>query len=107
MTFASDKLPPTCFSLTVAPELKHAPLSQCVETALKDYFKQLDGHPTAHLYDMLLKEVEIPLFKAALEHTNGNQSRAAEILGLNRGTLRKKLKAYGLIDCHDNTIRKL
>jgi Fis family transcriptional regulator len=93
----SDSLKPEsehCFSL--ADTEKHAPLSECVETALKDYFEQLDGHTAANLYDMLLAEVEAPLFKATLAHTNGNQSRAAEILGLNRGTLRKKLKAYGL-----------
>jgi Fis family transcriptional regulator len=45
---------------------------------------------------MLMTEVEVPLLKATLAHTNGNQSRAAEILGINRGTLRKKLKLYGL-----------
>lgn len=83
-----------CFSL--ADTEKHAPLSECVETALKDYFEQLDGHSAANLYQMLLTEVEAPLFKATLAHTNGNQSLAAEILGLNRGTLRKKLKTYGL-----------
>jgi len=85
-----------CFDLNVAAEQKHAPLSECVENALKDYFEQLDGHPAANLYDMLLAEVEAPLLKATLTHTNGNQSRAAEILGLNRGTLRKKLKTYDL-----------
>jgi Fis family transcriptional regulator len=85
-----------CFNLGVDEQLKHAPLSVCVETALKDYFEQLNGQMTTNLYDMLLAEVEAPLFKAALEHTNGNQSRAAELLGLNRGTLRKKLKTYGL-----------
>lgn len=85
-----------CFSLGVSEELVHPPLSECVETALKDYFKHLDGHPAANLYEMLLAEVEAPLLRATLEHTNGNQSRAAEILGLNRGTLRKKLKTYGL-----------
>tara|TARA_R110000772_G_scaffold248205_1_gene362202 strand:+ start:71 stop:358 length:288 start_codon:yes stop_codon:yes gene_type:complete len=85
-----------CFSLGVSEELIHQPLSECVETALKDYFKHLEGHSAANLYEMLLAEVEAPLFKATLEHTNGNQSRAAEILGLNRGTLRKKLKTYGL-----------
>jgi len=82
--------------LCVDPAQKNAPLSECVETALKDYFEQLDGQPTTNLYDMLLTEVEAPLLKATLEHTKGNQSRAAEILGLNRGTLRKKLKTYGL-----------
>jgi len=85
-----------CFELSVDAEKQTAPLSVCVETALKDYFEQLNGQTTTNLYDMLLTEVEAPLFKATLEYTNGNQSRAAELLGLNRGTLRKKLKTYGL-----------
>lgn len=74
----------------------HGSLAECVEFALKAYFEQLDGHPAANLYEMLLAEVEAPLLKAALEHTNGNQCRTAEILGINRGTLRKKIKTYGL-----------
>ena len=96
MTHTTDNPAASCFDLKVAEKHKHAPLSECVETALKDYFEQLDGQPPAHLYEMLLAEVEAPLFKATLEHTQGNQSRAAEILGLNRGTLRKKLKLYDL-----------
>jgi len=96
MTDKLDNSNTACFNLGVAKETAHAPLSECVEAALKDYFEQLDGHTTANLYDMLLAEVEAPLLRATLEHTNGNQSRAAEILGLNRGTLRKKLKTYGL-----------
>jgi Fis family transcriptional regulator len=71
-------------------------LGECVEYALKTYFQQLGGHPAANLYDMLLAEVEAPLLRATLEHTNGNQSRTAEILGINRGTLRKKIKVYDL-----------
>jgi len=85
-----------CFDLAVEAERKHAPLSECVEVALKTYFQHLDGHTAANLYEMLLSEVEAPLLRATLEHTQGNQSRAAEILGLNRGTLRKKLKTYGI-----------
>ena len=75
---------------------EHGSLSECVEVAIKDYFKQLDGHHTTNLYDMLLAEVEAPMLKATLEHTRGNQCRAAEMLGISRGTLRKKLKTYGL-----------
>jgi len=93
---ALEKQPASCFDLELVEKRKHTPLSECVETALKDYFEQLNGHSTANLYDMLMAEVEVPLLKATLLHTNGNQSRAAEILGLNRGTLRKKLKSYGL-----------
>ncbi|NQY27349.1 MAG: DNA-binding transcriptional regulator Fis [Piscirickettsiaceae bacterium] len=96
MTDSSNNPSSPYCNLSVAEERSSAPLGECVENALRQYFKQLDGHPAANLYDMLLAEVEAPLFKATLSHTNGNQSRAAEILGLNRGTLRKKLKSYGL-----------
>ena len=82
--------------LGVAAEHSAVPLSDCVSRALSDYFEQLEGHSTANLYEMLMNEVEVPLLKATLDHTSGNQSRAAEILGINRGTLRKKLKLYGL-----------
>ncbi|MDT8370710.1 MAG: DNA-binding transcriptional regulator Fis [Gammaproteobacteria bacterium] len=96
MSYPQEQQTATCFDLAVEAERTHAPLSECVEVALKTYFKHLDGHSAANLYEMLLSEVEAPLLRATLEHTQGNQSRAAEILGLNRGTLRKKLKAYGL-----------
>jgi Fis family transcriptional regulator len=82
--------------LAVENTESNAPLHQCVTDALDDYFKHLNGHSTTNLYEMLLTEVEVPLFKATLNYTNGNQSRAAEILGINRGTLRKKLKQYDL-----------
>jgi Fis family transcriptional regulator len=48
------------------------------------------------LYDLVMREVEEPLFRAVLDYSAGNQSRAADILGINRGTLRKKLRTYGL-----------
>jgi Fis family transcriptional regulator len=85
-----------CAELGVNPEVSTAPLSDCVSRALHDYFHQLEGMPPANLYEMLMTEVEVPLLKATLSYTNGNQSRAAEVLGINRGTLRKKLKLYGL-----------
>jgi Fis family transcriptional regulator len=50
------------------------------------------------LYELILAEVEAPLMEAVMEYTKGNQSRAAIVLGLSRGTLRKKLKLYGLLD---------
>ncbi len=86
----------TCAELGVAAEHSTAPLSDCVTNALTEYFQQLEGHPAANLYEMLMTEVEVPMLRATLTHTSGNQSRAAEILGINRGTLRKKLKQYGL-----------
>lgn len=82
--------------LTVAREAQHQPLRDCAEAALKRYFSDLNGHVPANLYNMVVNEVEEPLLKAVLEFTRGNQSRAAEILGINRSTLRKKLRAHGL-----------
>lgn len=74
------------------------PLKDCVEDAMQGYFKQLEGHETNDLYQMVLNEIEEPLFRSVLEYTKGNQSKASELLGINRGTLRKKLKMYGLND---------
>ncbi len=56
----------------------------------------LNGHKPAQLYDLVMREVEEPLFKVVMVHVQGNQSRAATILGINRGTLRKKLKEFGI-----------
>ena len=72
------------------------PLRNHAERALNDYFTSLNGHRPAHLYDLVLREVEEPLFRAVLDYAEGNQSRAAGILGINRGTLRKKLQQFGL-----------
>lgn len=72
------------------------PLRECVRDALSRYFRQLDGHDTCDLFELVISEVEAPLLEAVLEHTRGNMTRAAAILGINRGTLRKKLKQYNL-----------
>lgn len=78
------------------PAPRAMPLRALTAQALDSYFATLNGHQPGQLYDLVLREVEEPLFKAVLDYTEGNQSRAAEILGINRGTLRKKLKTYGL-----------
>ena len=75
---------------------RELPLRGHTERALQEYFASLNGHRPARLYDMVLHEVEEPLFRAVLDYAAGNQSRAAGILGINRGTLRKKLRALGL-----------
>jgi len=72
------------------------PLRKHTEEALKQYFASLNGDRPGNLYQLVLGEVEQPLFKAVMEYTRGNQSQAAGILGLNRGTLRKKLKTYSI-----------
>ena len=72
------------------------PLRQHTEEALQQYFKSLNGDRPGELYDLVLGEVEEPLFKAVMDYTDGNQSQAAGILGINRGTLRKKLRTYSI-----------
>lgn len=72
------------------------PLRKHTEEALQQYFASLNGDRPSNLYQLVLGEIEEPLFKAVMEYTRGNQSQAAGILGLNRGTLRKKLKTYSI-----------
>ncbi|MCW8828350.1 MAG: DNA-binding transcriptional regulator Fis [Gammaproteobacteria bacterium] len=72
------------------------PLNGCVRKALDKYFSDLDGHSAGELYQLMLGEVERPLLEKVIEHTRGNQTQASQLLGINRGTLRKKLKQYGL-----------
>lgn len=71
-------------------------LRDSVKQTMDAYLKQLDGHSTGQLYNMFLQEVETPLLETVMAYVRGNQSKAAELLGINRGTLRKKLKMYGL-----------
>lgn len=71
-------------------------LRDCVRSVLTSYIDDLEGHTINDLYQLVLAEVETPLLETILEHTNGNQSKAAQILGINRGTLRKKLKQYNI-----------
>jgi Fis family transcriptional regulator len=73
------------------------PLRKHTEEALHRYFRTLNGDRPGDLYELVMGEVEEPLFKAVMDYTQGNQSQAAGILGINRGTLRKKLKTYSLI----------
>lgn len=72
-------------------------LRQEVERSMQTYFEQLGNESMTGLYDLVLAEVEVPLLEAVLRHTGSNQSKASILLGLNRGTLRKKLKQYGLL----------
>lgn len=76
---------------------KHKSLSACVTHAVEQYFVHLDQENTSGFYDLVLREVEAPLLTVVMQQTDNNQSAAAELLGLSRGTLRKKLKEYGLL----------
>lgn len=73
-------------------------LRDCVARSVRRYLVDLDGTPCREgLYTLLMREVEAPLLNEVLGWCSGNQSRAAEALGINRATLRKKLLAHGLI----------
>lgn len=73
------------------------PLRVHVERVVRQYFAMLDDEMPTDLYALILKEIEQPLLSVVLEKSRGNQTKCAQILGLNRGTLRKKLKTYGLM----------
>ena len=72
-------------------------LGQAVEIAVREFMATLDGEDTTDFYNLVLSEVEEPLLRVVLEYCGGNQSRASELLGLNRGTLRKKLRQHNLL----------
>lgn len=71
-------------------------LSDSVRDAMERYFLDLDGHDPGDLYELVLSQVEKPLFEIVMRSTRGNISRAAQLLGLNRATLRSRLRKYGL-----------
>lgn len=72
-------------------------LREHVAVSMNNYLKQMNGQPLNEVYDLVLTQVEEPLLRAIMEHTRNNQTKAAQVLGLNRGTLRKKLKRYNLL----------
>lgn len=71
-------------------------LTDTVKNTLQTYFDQLEDSEPSDIYSMVLKQVEAPLLEVVMQQVDGNQTRAAAYLGLNRGTLRKKLRIYGL-----------
>ena len=72
------------------------PLRDHVATSIRRYLGDLDGCDNGDLYEIALRELEIPLFAEVLNHCDGNHSRAAGMLGIHRATLRKKLREYGM-----------
>ncbi|MDR1648350.1 MAG: Fis family transcriptional regulator [Zoogloeaceae bacterium] len=73
-----------------------ASLAACVTRALDDYFRDLDGEAPDNIYEMVMRSVEAPMIAYVMAKANNNQTRAAELLGINRNTLRKKLAEYQL-----------
>ncbi len=95
MTITNPTTNPT--TITEADSASTQTLHQSVEQSMQTYFEDLDGYQVTDLYDLVLQQVEAPLFASVMVYTKDNQSKAAALLGLNRGTLRKKLKQYNLI----------
>ncbi len=103
-SFVQDPVSSNPFSLEqpqqqVAPQVEPqaASLREHVENAMANYFKHLDGQPVTDVYQLVLTEVEAPMLEQVMKYVRNNQTKAAHLLGLNRGTLRKKLKQHGLL----------
>ena len=75
---------------------KESELAACVRHMLDKYFRDLDGEDTTGVYDMVIGAVEKPLIAYVVHHSEGNQTRAAGILGINRNTLKKKIIQHRL-----------
>jgi Fis family transcriptional regulator, factor for inversion stimulation protein len=72
-------------------------LNEIVTNNLQKYFQNLDGEVPSSIYDMVIDAVERPMLEVVMREAEGNQSRASEMLGINRNTLRKKLSQHGLV----------
>lgn len=72
-------------------------IKAAVDDTIVDYLRLLEGQPIEDLYGMVLAQVEPPLLRQVMAHVGNNQSKAARLLGLSRGTLRTKLSQYGLL----------
>jgi Fis family transcriptional regulator len=102
MTRAEPLYPPVAGETAAANDDKslNVPvqsLRQSVTTAVRHYLDELDGQISRDVYQMVLAEIEAPLLEEIMAYTRNNQTKASIMLGLNRGTLRKKLKQYNLI----------
>lgn len=87
------------FTTTVTTPTQQAtqkPLRDSVKQAVNKYLATLDGQDVEDLYEMVLSEIEAPLLEEVMTYVRGNQTRASILMGINRGTLRKKLKKYGM-----------
>jgi Fis family transcriptional regulator len=93
-----DNFEPLAAELAELAEIaQQKSLRDHVAESMQRYFQDLDGQDTKELYNLVMAEVEPPLLEAAMKYTRNNQSKTAALLGLNRGTLRKKLKQYNLL----------
>lgn len=72
-------------------------IAECVRHSLERYFRDLDGEAPSGLYDMVLRQMERPMLEVVMREAEGNQTRAADMLGMNRNTLRRKLTDHGML----------
>ena len=77
-------------------ERRKQPIRRSITSAIELYLGDMNGHDVTDLYHVVLSEVEPAILDVVMKHVEGNQTEAAEVLGVSRGTLRKKLKLYGL-----------
>jgi len=85
-------------NIAISENLDSITLRQAVKDTLRNYFTNIGSEQPVDFYSILLEEIERPLLEVLINHTHYNQVRMAIILGISRGTLRKKLKQYGLLD---------
>jgi len=78
-------------------ERRKQPIRRSVTSAIELYLEDMNGHEINDLYHVVLSEVEPAILDVVMTYVEGNQTEAAEMLGISRGTLRKKLKLYGLV----------
>jgi Fis family transcriptional regulator len=88
---------PAKTAMKVIQETQQQSLSDSVKQSLDNYFAQLEGQQPSNVFQMVMELVELPMLLKVMEFTGNNQSRAAKLLGISRGTLRKKLKLYDLL----------
>ena len=81
---------------TPSQTLAQKPLRDSVKQAVAKYLKELNNNDIDNLYELVLAELEAPLLEEVMKYTRGNQTRSSVLMGINRGTLRKKLKQYGM-----------
>ena len=81
-------------TLAASPLNRRVRLKECVRDAIRSYFEALGEHECRGLFGLVMRETEQPLLEAVLERSGGNQTRAARMLGISPGTLRKKLRQY-------------
>ena len=77
-------------------DVRENELASTVRKVMKQYFKDLDGEKCSGIYDMVVAAIEKPMLEVVMLQAQGNQTRAAQLLGLNRNTLRKKLQQHGI-----------